>query len=492
LLEEEATACHTVLRPALKVCLYLAAPLEDVGPALVQQLARSLGQGLLRRKVQLALVCLKDEDEDYDVDSPDEVELLALCEDLQWARLPCLAGAEVLPPEQALRLCDLLLVLGSTQRIDLDGQYDREGNALKQEAKQAKVLGEELEIHAAQDCRVLTMGHGASTTLWAIAQFAPTKPRSQFTALSRQEQQRHTRTLMRLGPARELRNLLVWGNPSGTLILDQSRVEAATPLLTERLRRPLALGAERPGPPGPLATASGAIAHLEDWYFGSPEGQLVCAGVLAAGEYGVEGLCVSLPCVCKGGAFEVVPGLEPPGWDADWRKCVKECTRLTDPGKKLFAAMRENPSGGLGGFNQYGCYLACGEWVEDRDDSDDSDEDSDLEVDRTTVIQFRLINDDGVLRGKWNGHIFRGRVNGLEVTLSMGVGGVEAVGTLEDREEAGVVLEWDEPEEGVLEGIERKGELHFGHHHPWKKLALTKQQKSFLDSQGTFRATKLM
>lgn len=280
------------------------------------------------------------------------------------------------------------------------------------------------------------------------------------------------------------------------LAYSANHVECDTALLTERCRScsDWQKGVTQ-GPVGPAAQAQASAAHLRDWWFDSAEGDVLSVGVLTQGEYDVEGgLCVALPCVAKNGVFTVQRDLLDEEVEPLFRKALKEITRLTEPARKLYEQIKANPSGGAGGFNQYGNFLADGEWVEDvePDSDEDASDSDDMEVDQKRVVTFRLINNDGVLRGKWGGHTLRGRVEGLEVTMTMGVGGVEAVGTLEDREEAGVVLEWDEPADGQLESTDGKGNiLRFGHEAPWKKLALTAAQKSFLDSQGTFRATKI-
>jgi malate dehydrogenase len=50
---------------------------------------------------------------------------------------------------------------------------------------------------------------------------------------------------------------------------------------------------------------------MRDWALGTPEGDWVSMGVPTSGQYGLdEGLITGLPCVCKGGSWSVVEGLE--------------------------------------------------------------------------------------------------------------------------------------------------------------------------------------
>ena len=58
------------------------------------------------------------------------------------------------------------------------------------------------------------------------------------------------------------------------------------------------------------SAANAAIDHMHDWHLGS-EGRIVSMGLISKGDYGVpEGLMYSFPCVCKGGEYEVVTGLD--------------------------------------------------------------------------------------------------------------------------------------------------------------------------------------
>ena len=57
--------------------------------------------------------------------------------------------------------------------------------------------------------------------------------------------------------------------------------------------------------------ANAAVDHVRDWVTGTPEGDWTSAAIPSDGSYGVpEGIISSFPVVSRGGAGEVVPGLE--------------------------------------------------------------------------------------------------------------------------------------------------------------------------------------
>ena len=52
------------------------------------------------------------------------------------------------------------------------------------------------------------------------------------------------------------------------------------------------------------------IDHLHDWWLGS-KGEWTTMGVLSDGSYGVPaGLIFGFPCICEGGKWQIVKGLE--------------------------------------------------------------------------------------------------------------------------------------------------------------------------------------
>ena len=50
---------------------------------------------------------------------------------------------------------------------------------------------------------------------------------------------------------------------------------------------------------------------MRDWALGTPDGDWVSMAVYSDGIYGIEeGLIYSFPCVCKGGKWQIVQGLD--------------------------------------------------------------------------------------------------------------------------------------------------------------------------------------
>ncbi len=59
------------------------------------------------------------------------------------------------------------------------------------------------------------------------------------------------------------------------------------------------------------SAASAAVDHIRDWTLGTPDGDWVSMSVPSDGSYGVpEGIISSFPCVCAGGNYEIVQGLD--------------------------------------------------------------------------------------------------------------------------------------------------------------------------------------
>ena len=68
---------------------------------------------------------------------------------------------------------------------------------------------------------------------------------------------------------------------------------------------------EARGASSAASAANAAIDHIRSWTLGTPEGDWVSMAVPSDGSYGVpEGLISSFPCVCRDGAYEIVPGLD--------------------------------------------------------------------------------------------------------------------------------------------------------------------------------------
>jgi malate dehydrogenase len=68
---------------------------------------------------------------------------------------------------------------------------------------------------------------------------------------------------------------------------------------------------EARGASSAASAANAAIDHIRSWALGTPAGDWVSMAVPSDGSYGVpEGLVSSFPCVCEGGEYRIVQGLD--------------------------------------------------------------------------------------------------------------------------------------------------------------------------------------
>jgi malate dehydrogenase len=122
----------------------------------------------------------------------------------------------------------------------------------------------------------------------------------------------------------EISRMVVWGNHSSTQYPDIRFAEVNGETVADDVdqqwyretfipkvqQRGAAIIKAR-GASSAASAASAAIDHIRDWAMGTPEGDWVSMSVPADGSYGIEpGIIYSYPCVCRGGDYEIVQGLE--------------------------------------------------------------------------------------------------------------------------------------------------------------------------------------
>jgi malate dehydrogenase len=190
-----------------------------------------------------------------------------------------------------------------------------------------KPQGEAINAGAADDVRVLVVGNPANTNALITAVNAPDVPKDRFSAMTRLDHNRAlTQVAKRAGvPVAEVRRLTIWGNHSATQYPDlfhahvagqpaTSLVEDEAWLLDEFVPVVATRGAaiiEARGASSAASAANAAVDHVRDWVHGTPEGDWTSAGIVSDGSYGVpEGLVSSFPVTSRGGAWEIVQGLE--------------------------------------------------------------------------------------------------------------------------------------------------------------------------------------
>lgn len=187
--------------------------------------------------------------------------------------------------------------------------------------------GEAINAGAADDVRILVVGNPANTNALIASAHAPDVPAERFTAMMRLD---HNRALAQLAAKAgvgvgDVKNAIIWGNhsakqypdvahaviggrPALDVIGDPAWVaESFVPTVAKRGAAII----EARGASSAASAANAAIGHVRDWVLGTPEGEWVSVALPSDGSYGVpEGLVSGFPCVSRGGAWEIVQGLD--------------------------------------------------------------------------------------------------------------------------------------------------------------------------------------
>jgi len=178
---------------------------------------------------------------------------------------------------------------------------------------------------ASRDVKVIAVGNPCNTNCLIANHYAADIPNTQFTAMTRLDQNRaHGQLAEKAGvPVAALRDVVIWGNHGDTMYPDTSwatingqKVNESFDkdwLRGEFLKRVAMRGKEiiqARGLSSAASAASAAIDHMRDWHLGS-DGRIVGMAIVSNGEYGVpEGLVFSMPVRCQGGGYTVIEGLE--------------------------------------------------------------------------------------------------------------------------------------------------------------------------------------
>jgi malate dehydrogenase len=187
--------------------------------------------------------------------------------------------------------------------------------------------GKALSDRAARDVKVLVVGNPANTNCYIAMKNAPALGAANFSAMVRLDQNRaKSQVAARLGCAvSEVKKMAVWGNHSATQYPDCFRAEVGGKSVASRLddrawiedtflptvqQRGKEI-IEARGSSSAASAASAAVDHIREWSHGTPEGDWSAMAVPSDGSYGIpEGLIYGFPCVCAGGSYRVVTGLE--------------------------------------------------------------------------------------------------------------------------------------------------------------------------------------
>lgn len=186
--------------------------------------------------------------------------------------------------------------------------------------------GKAINDHASRDVKVIVVGNPANTNALIAQANAPDLDPRQFTAMTRLD---HNRALSQLAEktgshVTDLKNMIIWGNHSSTQYPDihHCTVEGrpAIELVDQEWYRGEFIPAVQQrgaaiikarGASSAASAGSAAIDHMRTWALGTEEGDWTSMSIPSDGSYGIEeGIIYSFPVTCKGGAYEIVQGLE--------------------------------------------------------------------------------------------------------------------------------------------------------------------------------------
>lgn len=186
--------------------------------------------------------------------------------------------------------------------------------------------GAAMNTHSSRDIKVLVVGNPANTNALIARASAPDLNPRNFTAMTRLDHNRAKAQLAeKTGIHHSLvRKMLIWGNHSSTQYPDISFADLdgqkATDLTAQDWYREVFIptvqqrGAaiiKARGASSAASAAAAAIDHMRSWALGTADGDWVSMAVPSDGSYGIEpGIIYSYPCVCSGGDYQIVQGLE--------------------------------------------------------------------------------------------------------------------------------------------------------------------------------------
>lgn len=248
--------------------------------------------------------------------------------ELQDCALPLLH--EVVPtsePSVAFNNIDVAILVGAMPRKENMERKD----LLKANAKIFEAQGKALDQHAKKTVKVLVVGNPANTNCYITANCAPSIPKTNFTCLTRLDQNRATsQVATRLGiKTNAVRKAIIWGNHSSTQYPDLSHAEVilngqaipATEAIKddnwiqgEFLKKVQTRGAaiiKARKLSSAMSAAKAICDHMRTWWFGTDQNNFTSMGIVSDGSYGIEkGIVYSYPLTISNREYSIVQGLE--------------------------------------------------------------------------------------------------------------------------------------------------------------------------------------
>lgn len=271
--------------------------------------------------------------------------------ELADSAFPLLAGVDIFDDARAaFEGVNVALLVGARPR----GPGMERGDLLEANAGIFGPQGAAINAGAADDVRILVVGNPANTNALIAASHAPDIPAERFNAMMRLD---HNRALAQLAAkagaaVQDVANVIIWGNHSAkqypdiahALVGGKSAVgvvgddawvrDTFVPTVAKRGAAVI----EARGLSSAASAANAAMAHVNDWVNGTPEGVWTSVALPSDGSYGVpEGLVCGFPAVSRDGAWEIVQGLEiddeaRAGIDASVAELIEERDAVTELG----------------------------------------------------------------------------------------------------------------------------------------------------------------
>jgi malate dehydrogenase len=224
--------------------------------------------------------------------------------------------------ETAFRDADYALLVGARPR----GPGMERKDLLAANGKIFGPQGAAMNEVASRDIKVLVVGNPANTNALIARSAAPDLDPRNFTAMTRLD---HNRALAQLAGKlgthhSNISRMVIWGNHSSTQYPDIRFTEVGgrsvagdvdtgwyrDTFIPDVQQRGAAIIKAR-GASSAASAASAAIDHIRSWALGTPDNDWVSMAVPSDGSYGIEaGIIYSFPCVCEGGDYRIVQGLE--------------------------------------------------------------------------------------------------------------------------------------------------------------------------------------
>lgn len=210
---------------------------------------------------------------------------------------------------------------------------------LKANVKIFKEQGEAMDKVAKKSIKVVVVGNPANTNALICSKYAPSIPKTNFSALTRLDQNRaQAQVAAKLGIAcNDVYNCVIWGNHSSTQFPDLSyakvkmdkQVLGATKAIDDDnwIRNDFVTTVQKRGAAviaarklsSAMSAANAIVDHVKDWWHGTGD-KIVSMGVISDGNgYGIQdGLMYSFPLTIDStGKYTIVDGLAVEDWQRD-------------------------------------------------------------------------------------------------------------------------------------------------------------------------------